>query len=170
CPQVVFSLESQADQAVNYVKTNRKGVVGDLMFAILEKALKSSPKQYWGPLFQTAIQDLQQKHILVDVYDQSAQQGIESLNWAGEIRDFNGDYLHINDANFGGAKSNMYTTQTVNINYQKGGDGTITKTVTITYKNDHPYSDCSLTSGGLCLNATLRDLQRVYVPKGSILT
>jgi hypothetical protein len=46
-------------------------------------------------------------------------------------------------------------------------DGTITKTVTINYKNPFPPSDCNLERGGLCLNAEYRDWIRIYVPKGS---
>lgn len=55
------------------------------------------------------------------------------------------------------------------IDYNVAGDGTVTKTVAIDYKNPQAHSDCNLESGGLCLNATLRDFQRFYVPKGSIL-
>ena len=169
CPQVVYALESQADQPVNYVKSDRKAVVGDLLFAILQTALKSSPKQYWGPLIQVGIKDIQEKHILFDIYNQDAQNGIQALNWAGQIKSFTGDYLTINDANFGGAKSNMYVTQSVLVNYDVASGGEITKTLTITYRNPQPYSDCNLEHGGLCLNATLRDFQRIYVPKGSSL-
>jgi hypothetical protein len=75
--------------------------------------------------------------------------------------------LHINEANFGGAKSNMFVTETVASDYQVKGDGTIVKTVTINYKNPYPPSDCNLERGGLCLNAALRDWLRIYVPKGS---
>ena len=47
-------------------------------------------------------------------------------------------------------------------------DGTIEKTVTVSYKNPFPPSNCNLElEGALCLNATLRDWFRVYVPKGS---
>ena len=35
-----------------------------------------------------------------------AQAGFEGLNAAGRIVPFSGDYLHINEANFGGEKSN----------------------------------------------------------------
>jgi len=48
-----------------------------------------------------------------------------------------------------------------------GSDGTVTKTVTITYKNPEPADDCNLETGGLCLNGILRDWVRVYVPEGS---
>jgi hypothetical protein len=39
--------------------------------------------------------------------------------------------------------------------------------LTINYKNPYPGSDCSLASGGLCLNAPLRDWIRIYTPAGS---
>ena len=47
------------------------------------------------------------------------------------------------------------------------GDGSITTTLNIDYTNPHPPSDCNLERGGLCLNGLLRDVVRVYVPKGS---
>jgi hypothetical protein len=37
----------------------------------------------------------------------------------------------------------------------------------MTFKNPFPMSDCNLESGGLCLNAPLRNWVRFYVPKGS---
>src|SRR5258708_1793960 len=131
------------------------------------KAFSSSPKQYWGPLFQTLIAETNQKHILFDVYNDDAQKGLESLNAGGRIMDFSGDYLHINQANLGGAKSNMYITQAVKQNYEVKSDGSIIKTLTIDYKNPYPPSDCNLEHGNLCLNAILRNWFRVYVPKGS---
>ncbi len=170
CPQVVYQLEQNTTEIVNYVKANRKGIVGDLLYATMQKALSVSPKIYWGPLFQAAIMDAQEKHILFSLNNQDAQSGIEALNWAGRIRPFEGDYLHINDANFGGAKSNMYIKQAVRMDYNTDSSGQVTKTVAITYVNPQKYSDCSLTKqGGLCLNAILRNFQRVYVPTGSSL-
>ena len=133
----------------------------------MEKALKSSPKLYWGPLFQDMLTQVQQKHILFDIYNKDAQSGIEALNAAGRIRSFEGDYLHINQANFGGAKSNMFVTETVTQNYETASDKTITKKITINYKNPHAPSDCNLERGNLCINAILRDWIRIYVPLGS---
>jgi hypothetical protein len=49
------------------------------------------------------------------------------------------------------------------------GSGNITKTLTITYKNPAPPSNCNLEAGQLCLNGILRNWIRVYVPKGSVL-
>ncbi|HWY79481.1 MAG TPA: DUF4012 domain-containing protein [Candidatus Sulfotelmatobacter sp.] len=170
CPQVIYQLENNISRPVGYVKTERKSLIGDLMSAIMVKSLTSSPKKYWGPLLQTMIMQTSQKDILYDLYDDQAQQGIEALNAAGRIKPFDGDYLHINDTNFSGAKVNIFMQESVDNAYSLANDGTITKTVTIHYKNPYPPSDCSLKSGGLCLNAEYRDWLRVYVPEGSQLT
>lgn len=167
CPEVIYALENNISRPVNYIKTERKGLLGDLLSAIMTKALSSSPKIYWGPLFQTFITQSNQKHILFDLFNDDAQKGIDALNASGRIKDFEGDYLHINESNFSGAKVNIFMQEAVDNDYKVDGDGTITKTVTIHYKNPFPASDCSLERGGLCLNAQYRDWLRVYVPKGS---
>ncbi len=167
CPQVIYALENDISRPVNYIKTDRKSVIGDLISAIMVKALSSSPQQYWGPLFQSIIAQTQQKHIMFKLYDEQAQQGIVALNAAGQIRPFEGDYLHINEVNFSGAKVNIFMQETVDNAYEVDKDGNITKTLTIKYKNPFPPSDCNLERGGLCLNAEYRDWIRIYVPKGS---
>lgn len=167
CPQVIYELERQADQPVNYVRENRKSSIGDLMYAILEKAFSSSPKQYWGKLFQEMINQSSQKHLLYYVYDEEGQKGIEALNAAGRIKNFEGDYIHVNETSFSGAKSNLFVSKTVDQNYKVENDGSIIKTVTIKYKNPHEPSDCNLERGGLCLNADYRNWFRVLVPEGS---
>lgn len=176
CPQVIYELErlistpKSVDLKVTTlaaVQAQRKDLIGTLLYAIMDKALKSSPKLYWGPLFQDILTQVQQKHIMFDIYNKDAQSGIEALNAAGRIRSFEGDYLHINEANFGGAKSNLFVTEAVTQNYKVAGDKTIIKEITINYKNPHAPSDCNLERGNLCINAILRDWIRVYVPLGS---
>lgn len=167
CAQVIYAMEEYADTPVGYIKSNRKGIIGDLLYAIMQKAFASSPKLYWGPLFQTMINEINQKHILFSLGDKDAQSGLESLNAAGRIVAFTGDYLHVNDSNFGGAKANLFIKESVDMKYEVKGDGSVTKTVTLNYKNPFPPSDCNLEHGGLCLNAIQRDVVRLYVPKGS---
>jgi hypothetical protein len=167
CPQVIYALEDNISRPVGYIKEDRKGLLGQLLFAIMQKALKSSPKLYWGPLFQTFIAETNQKHVLFDIFNADAQEGIEALNAAGRIKDFDGDYFHLNEANFAGGKSNLFVQETVTQNIEVQSDGSLVKTVTINYKNPQPPSDCNLERGGLCLNAPLRNWVRFYVPKGS---
>jgi hypothetical protein len=143
----------------------------------MQKALGVSPSQYWGKLIQMGISEINQKHILAYMIDEKAQKGIESLNMGGRIADgvevlgykdgANWDYLHINDTNFAGAKSNLFVEHTVKQDYSVEGDGSIVKSITIDYKNPANPSDCNLESGGLCLNGILRNWVRIYVPKGS---
>lgn len=177
CPQVIYALEDNISTPLNVdlkvsnlaaIQAGRKAIIGDLMYAIMDKALKSSPKIYWGPLMQDLIAKINEKHVLFNLYDSGAQKGIHAINADGVIKTFDGDYLHINEANFGGAKSNIFVTKSVTTDY-KISDGAIIKTVTIDWKNPYKASDCNLERGNLCLNAVLRDWLRIYVPKGSVL-
>ena len=167
CPQVIYKLLDEIDRPVGFIKENRKGILGDLLYALVQKALGVSPSQYWGRLTQELIRNLQEKHILVYLVDADPQKAIEAINFGGKIKDFEGDYLHVNDANLAGAKSNLFVNHTITSETTIKGDGAIERTVTIEYKNPYKHSDCSLERGGLCLNATLRNWLRVYVPKGS---
>ncbi len=168
CPQVIYELEAITGERVGYIRDNRKDIIGVLLYQIMQKALGVSPGQYWGRLVQMGLQEIQQKHILVYLHDEKAQQGVEAFNMAGRIRSFDGDYLHINDANLGGAKSNLFTQQSVKQEYQTQNDGSVTATLTITYKNQAGESaGCNLELGGLCLNGPMPNWLRVYVPKGS---
>lgn len=168
CPQVLYELFDQIDRPVNYVKSNRKGLLGDLMYVLFYKALGFSPSKYWGTLAQTMFVNLQEKHILMYMVDPQIQAAIERMNFGGRVLATNGDYLMVNNVNFAGAKSNLFVTSVVD-SKTTFGNGPIQRSVTISYRNPHPYSDCNLERGGLCLNATLRDWLRVYVPKGSTL-
>lgn len=168
CPQVIYELESEAGTRTQYIRTDRKSIIGDLMFAIMNKAFSSSPSQYWGPLVQVMFGEIAKKHILFSLENKDAQKGLSAVNAAGQIKPFEGDYLHINEANFGGAKSNLFVDQNVEQEYDVAKDGTITKTVTVNYKNPHPPSNCNLEKEfALCLNAPLRNWIRIYVPEGS---
>jgi hypothetical protein len=166
CPQVIYQLFDMIDRPVPYIKTNRKGILGDLMYVLFYKAIGFSPSKYWGTLAQQMFKNLQEKHILLYFNDPDLQKSVESLNFAGRVRGYQGDYLHVNNVNFAGAKSNMFVNQSIT-SKTKTENGKVTREVTVEFKNPHPHSDCDLERGGLCLNAILRNWIRVYVPKGS---
>jgi hypothetical protein len=75
CPQIIYQLEDSISRPVNYIKSDRKGLLGQLLFAIMKKALQSSPKQYWGKLVQSGITQAQQKHILFNLFNALTVQG-----------------------------------------------------------------------------------------------
>lgn len=167
CPQVIYELEEYAGMRVGFVRESRKDIIGVLLYQIMQRALGVSPGQYWGPLFQMALREVAEKHILVYMHDEQAQKGVEIFNMAGRIRDYDGDYLHINDANLGGAKSNMFVQHSIKQEYE-AKDGEIIGTITIEYKNPNEGSPgCNLEVGGLCLNGLMPNWLRIYVPNGS---
>jgi len=168
CPQVIYQMELIADRPVATIKDSRKGVIGPMMQTILLKAY-GSPKAMWPKLVETVVRDINEKHILFYFFEDKFQQAAEGISVAGRIKDYQGDYFHLNDTNFGGAKSNMFVEQAVDQEITISAAGEITKKVTVTYKNPQPPSNCNLEAGQLCLNGTLRDFVRLYVPAGSTL-
>ena len=162
CPEAIYTLFDLVDRPVGYIKENRKGILGDLMYRLFYNAIGFSPSKYWGTLMQTMFKNLDEKHILVNFKDPSTQKSLEQLNFAGRIREYKGDYLHINNVNFAGAKSNMFVSESIE-SKTNGKD----REVVIVFRNPYPASDCNLERGGLCLNAILRNWIRFYVPEGS---
>jgi hypothetical protein len=173
CPQVIYELENFADiegpvvwsqdepgkiiyAPANY--DNRKKIIGPLMNSVLANVL-AQPKEKFPALFNAVIKSLTEKHILFYLYDKDAQDAVTQFGVAGTLRDYEGDYLFINDANLGGRKSNLYVTQEVEQNVEIAKDGKVTKTLTITYRNPEKYDGW--------LNSVLPNWVRVYVPQGS---
>ena len=165
CPQVVYALEEIADRPTNTTRTGRKAVLGPLMHSMMANAM-GSPKHLWPKLFNVALDSIKQKHLLFYFFEDKTQQVAEDFNAAGRITPYDFDYLHINDANLGGAKTDMFITREVEQEIESV-NGTVTKTVSISYNNPTKGSNCNLEAGQLCLNGTYRDYIRLYVPKGS---
>ena len=172
CSQVIYELESYADVEGPIIwdpltgeiilkpknADNRKKIIGPLMNSILANAM-GQPKEKLPDLFSAAFKSLMEKHVLFYMYDENTQKGIADFGLAGTIRDYEGDYLHVNDANLGGRKSNLYVTHEVLQEVEIKRDGSVEKTVTLTYKNPEKYDGW--------LNSVLPNWVRVYVPKGS---
>jgi hypothetical protein len=173
CPQVIYELESFADVEGPVVWSenepgkivfappnydNRKKIIGPLMNSILSNALGQS-KEKLPALFEAGFKSLMEKHVLFYLDDEDAQKAVEEFGIAGAISDYEGDFLHINDANLGGRKSNLYVTHEVLQEVEIARDGTVEKKVTITYKNPKEFDGW--------LNSVLPNYVRVYVPKGS---
>lgn len=168
CPQIIYVLEEIADKPTYTINTSRKAVLGPLMHSLLANAM-GSPKRLWPQLLDLGIRSIKQKHLLLYFPEDNQEELAQAFGAAGRITDFEGDYLHINDSNFGGAKSDLFITRDVEQEINLDGNGKIQKTVTITYNNPHPASNCNLEAGELCLNGTYRDWVRLYVPLGATL-
>lgn len=168
CPQVIYELENIITRPTYEIREGRKSILGPLMNSMLANMM-GSPKAKWAEFFNIFTGSIKSKHLLMYFRDEGKQNAVEVLGAAGRINDYVGDYLHINDTNFAGAKSNMFITQEVEQVVNIEADGSLTKKLTLTYKNPRPGDNCNLEAGKLCLNGLLRDWQRIYVPKGSVL-
>ncbi len=172
CSQVIHELESFADVEGPIVwdpvsgkivykpknADNRKKIIGPLMNSILANAL-GQPKEKLPDLVAAVFTSLIEKHVLFYIDEANVQKAMSDFGLAGKVKDYDGDYLHINDANLGGRKSNLYATEEVEQVVNVAKDGGVTKTVTITYKNPEKHDGW--------LNSVLPTWVRVYVPKGS---
>lgn len=156
CPNVIYELESYAEIAAKGEK-DRKAILGVLMQQILARSVGADVEKI-PQLIETIAQLANHKHIMFYMHDQGVQQALAKLNWIGEMKNYDGDYLHINDSNFAGGKSNLYVDQIVTQEINIKND-MVSKKITIEYKNPQGFNTW--------LNGINRDYVRFYVPKGS---
>ena len=167
CPQVVYALSEIITRPTPYLREDRKGILGPMMRAILTKSY-GAPKQQWPDLFQIGIGSMEGRHLQIYFLDETAQAAAEAINAAGIMTpEENTDFLGIVNANLGGAKSNLFVEYEVSQVVSAPENGQITKEVEITYRNIRKADNCNLEAGLLCLNSTLRDWTRLYLPAGS---
>ena len=167
CPQVVYVLSEIITRPTPYHRADRKGILGPMMRAILTKSY-GAPKQHWPQLFEIAIESLEGRHTQLYFMDETNQQAAEAINAAGRMNpEKTSDFLAIVNTNLGGSKSDLFTEYKVEQKIIAPADGKLTKTVEITYKNIKKADNCNLEAGQLCLNSTLKDWTRLYIPTGS---
>lgn len=174
---VVCRLELFSEKFI-FSSDDRKAILGDLMKEIIDWVLHS-PQESWGDLVTATVEGLGKKHMLVHFLDADLDELAGRHNISGTIAradeadfwlDVEGeytsfsftsghDYLHINDANLAGLKSDMFITRAINHVVQKRADGRLVATVSITYHNTGENDGW--------LNAVGRNYTRVYVPLGS---
>lgn len=167
CPQIIYALSEIITKPTPYIREDRKGILGPLMRSVLTKSY-GAPKTVWPDLFASMFESIQGRHVQMYFLNEDAQQAAEAINAAGRLQPVeNSDSLAIVNANLGGAKSNLFIQYEASQEVSEPQDGFITKTLEITYKNTRRADNCNLEAGQLCLNSTLNDWTRIYVPEGS---
>lgn len=157
CPNVIFELENYA-QVIEKGEADRKAILGTLMQQLLARSLGSATEKL-PEFINVGVKLANSKHMIMFMDDQKTQAAMDNLNWTGRIKQTAGDYLHVNDSNFAGGKSNMYVEQKVLLDINTGDSGKITNKLTITYNNPQKYDSW--------LNQRNRDYVRIYAPKGA---
>lgn len=157
CPQIIHELEAAISYETPYIRENRKAILGSVMYSILSNAM-GQPKEKVASLADVFFKSIQQKNIMMYFPDEKIQKAVESFNLAGRVRESQGDYLMVNDANLGGRKSNLYIEEEFDLQVETGATGTH-NTLTIKYKNPREKDKW--------LNDDVPTWVRVYLPAGS---
>ena len=168
CPKIIYDLEWISGRPRNYIEKNRKDFLAPLMSALLSNAMGAS-KDSLPKLGQAFFTNIFEKHILFYFPDSDMQKAANMANISGSITQTPPeiDYLHLNDANFASAKSNIFITQKIKHEISVANNK-IEHKFAITYTNPSKASNCNLEKGDLCLNAAkYRNLFRLYTPIGS---
>jgi len=168
CPQIIYELSNIITRPTPYIRPAPKGILAPMMNTLLQRAY-TAPKNKWPDLFQAAWKNVEGRHVQFYLFDQKAQAAVDKVNAGGRLTldPTAQDFLAVVDANLGGAKSNLFITSTIDQEVSTPANGEITKKVTVTYRNSRHGDNCNLEAGLLCLNARLRDWNRIYLPKGS---
>lgn len=168
CPQIIYALSEIITKPTPYIREDRKGILAPLMQGILQKVY-SAPSTYMQPMFELALNKIEGRHIQAYFVDETFQTAAENIEIAGRMEPPTAteDFIGVVNANLGGAKSNLFVTSEMEQIVSAPESGSITKEVTITYRNSRKGDNCNLEAGLLCLNSTLRDWTRIYVPEGS---
>lgn len=168
CPQIIYALSEIIDRPTSFIRENRKGILGPMMKAVLSKAY-GAPKQVWPDLFAAGWKNIEGKHIQMRLFTEKDQQAAEAVNAAGRIISApeGYDYFALIDTNLAGAKSNFFVQSSVTHEIDLPENGRLKHKVTVQYKNPFKASNCNLEAGQLCLNGTLNDWVRFYLPAGA---
>ena len=167
-PQIVVALSEIITRPTPYIREDRKGILGPMMKAMLEKVY-SAGKEQFPALFAALISSINGRHLQAYFLDPQLQESAELINMAGRMLPptDGSDFLAIVDANLGGAKSNLFIDYDVQQTVLPPENNQLTKRVVINYRNSRPGDNCNLEAGLLCLNSTNNDWHRVYLPLGS---
>lgn len=168
CPSIIYELEWMAGRPRDYIDKSRKDFMNPLMSALLANVM-GAEKSKMASIVEAGVKNINEKHVMFYFPDEEMQNIGNLANITGKIVDVDKsvDYMHLNDANFASAKSNIFITQKIKHDITIK-DGVAEHKISVTYDNPTAASNCNLEKGDLCLNASqYRDMFRFYVPTGS---
>jgi hypothetical protein len=156
----ILQLEYQVEkgyQEQGIAKGERKSVMKDMAAVLIEKMHNFSiPEQM--ELAKKIEKNLKQKNIQMFFKDESLQAEVEEINWAGRVKNYDGDYLMAVDANLNSLKSDLCIKREIKYEVDLSAEKP-QATLNITYDHTCRSRDWMTTN--------YNDWLRVYVPDGS---
>lgn len=157
----VISVEIPLNQDLENNPDNKpKKIIGDLMARILEVLPDKINLESLPAIVSLFSDSISEKHILFYFKDEKLQEEALHYGLAGELKDYDHDYLLIVDSNIAGQKTDKLMRQEVSLVSEVQHDGQIINTLTI--DRHHPGEKDQAFTGVRNVNWL-----RVYVPQGS---
>lgn len=136
----------------------RKNLIGELASKMIDK-LFSLPKEKLTLLLDNLSKSLEEKHFMLYSKDEEIQNFIEEENWGAKIKEYDGDYLEVVDANMASLKTDAYVERKYNYELDLNGNDKVKAKLAITHRNNAPGFSWKTTR--------YRTWNRIYVPQGS---
>jgi hypothetical protein len=134
----------------------RKEVIGEIAKELKTKLFDLSFSR-WREIINIFSEDILRKDILLFFQDDRLQNLAKEWGWTGEIKETDGDYLMVVDANLAALKTDAVMNKSISYQVEQTAGGLIAK-VKINYAHNGKF-DWRTTR--------YRTYTRVYVPKGS---
>lgn len=152
----------QEEVELNYDKESNqpKAVIADLVPVVLEKLLANTDKQ--KEIVQVFAKTLASKDIQIYSENENTQKTLVDFGWAGNMLNYNKDYLAVIATNIAGGKTDNNIYQTIDHQAQISDNGEIINTIKITRTNKSDKD--ALFTGLYGGNASYL---RIYTPLGS---
>ena len=156
--------ENMAGLVLHYLEVDQNvAFLKSLASHFFQKVTASNPDQ-WFSLGRAFARALAEKHMFLYFKDPAVQQSFSELDWSGEVKRSDGDYLMAVDSNVGGQevlayKPNMWVKPKMSVEVARQKDSTLRHHVTYTFDNtlgpqEHPLE--------------YKSYLRLYVPEGAV--
>jgi len=134
----------------------RKEVIGEIAKELKIKIFDLPPNK-WPEIINTMINNLDAKNLMFYLADNQLESIAVQNGWAGEIKDYYGDYFMVVDANLAALKTDAVMSRSINYKVTEGSNGLFSK-LTVNYVHNGKLD---------WKTSAYKSYTRVYVPLGS---
>lgn len=156
---VEYDYAAYQDKDIDRQEAAPKIFIGDLAKKLLAK-IKDIDPAAWLRVLDLAQNGLTEKDIQLYFPDEKIQKAVRELEWTGEIKQTDGDYLMVVNANLGGGKTDLVISEKINLEVAVQTDGRIINTLTVERRHNG-------LNGAMFTGVNNVNFMRVYAPKGS---
>ena len=143
-------------QVLGVSSWQRKEVIGEIAKELKIKIFDLPPNK-WPEIINTMINNLDAKNLMFYLADNQLESIAVQNGWAGEIKDYYGDYFMVVDANLAALKTDAVMSRSINYKVTEGSNGLFSK-LTVNYVHNGKLD---------WKTSAYKSYTRVYVPLGS---